>query len=917
MGLNALVFSSPLLLWVLLALPVLWILLRSVPPAPTVQRFPAIGLLLGLEDEDTTPAKTPWWLLMLRMLALSALIIGLAGPSIDPEAQVGRSDRLAVLVDASWASSQSWSARQSVLDDVLKAARADGKAVALIDLSQKPNDTLIDFAVPETALIRQDALRPNPWRPDYVGWADILATQEEFDTIWFSDGLDAVGKPNLEASLASSGRLTVYEPQLTTIALSNPRLEDGTLLVSLKRPKAEAGVDYILQAIGPDPAGITRVLAETDVVLARGELSVEVAVPMQTELRNRVERLQISGIASAGSVALTDSSLKRKRVGLYTPDADQESSALVSPLHYLKNALIDTSDTFEADLLTMIEAGPDVIILADMATFAPNERIALENWVTNGGVLVRFAGPRLAAAGTDEIYDDPLLPVQLRAGGREVGGAMSWGSPRGLQEFPDDSPFFGLAVPEEVLVTSQVLAQPDPELGTKTLASLQDGTPLVTRDSYANGRIILFHVTANAEWSNLPISVLFVQMLERLSILASVSANDPETMVGRLWSPDVVLDGFGEAVDGSAFSAVEGERFLTDLPSADLRPGVYSNEAQAVAFNAVPVGTDLKPARWAVGTDLRNFDGAVARDFKPVLLSIALGLLMIDIIASLWLQGTLWPRRAAKLAAISLAFLLPFDVEAQTADPIYAANNTVLAYVLTGDSRQDRISEAGLRGLSAELTRRTSVEPAPPVGLDLENDPLELYSFIYWPIVENQRPLSDVVSARLNSYLRTGGMILFDTRDANLGRNSTTDTINGNLLRQVASSLAIPPLEPIPEDHVLTRTFYLLQDFPGRYFGSSVWVEAAPADSIRGEGMPFRNLNDGVSPIVLGGNDWASAWAIDRQGNHLRPVGRGSAGNLQREFAYRFGVNLIMYVLTGNYKSDQVHVPALLQRLGN
>ena len=80
--------------------------------------------------------------------------------------------------------------------------------------------------------------------------------------------------------------------------------------------------------------------------------------------------------------------------------------------------------------------------------------------------------------------------------------------------------------------------------------------------------------------------------------------------------------------------------------------------------------------------------------------------------------------------------------------------------------------------------------------------------------------------------------------------------------------------------------------------------------------MPFRNLNDGVSPVVIGGNDWASAWAVDDYGAALKPVGRGGAGDTQREFAYRFGVNLIMYALTGNYKSDQVHVPALLERLG-
>jgi hypothetical protein len=169
--------------------------------------------------------------------------------------------------------------------------------------------------------------------------------------------------------------------------------------------------------------------------------------------------------------------------------------------------------------------------------------------------------------------------------------------------------------------------------------------------------------------------------------------------------------------------------------------------------------------------------------------------------------------------------------------------------------------------------------------------------------------------ARINDFLRFGGMILFDTRDADLGGGQAGTTPNSRVLQRIAMRLDVPPLEPVPRDHVLTRTFYLLQDFPGRWAGSTVWVEASPnAEQV--EGMPFRNLNDGVTPVVIGGNDWASAWAIDDNGQPMFPVGRGIAGERQRELALRFGVNLIMYVMTGNYKSDQVHVPALLDRLG-
>jgi hypothetical protein len=235
--------------------------------------------------------------------------------------------------------------------------------------------------------------------------------------------------------------------------------------------------------------------------------------------------------------------------------------------------------------------------------------------------------------------------------------------------------------------------------------------------------------------------------------------------------------------------------------------------------------------------------------------------------------------------------------------------------VITGNASVDEMSDAGLRGLSDTLYFRTSVEPANPIGVDLERDELAFFPMLYWPITPDQPRPSDTAYRKLNDYLRSGGMILFDTRDANIAGFGAASP-NGRKLQDLAAPLDIPPLEPLPADHVLTRTFYLLQDFPGRHSGRDLWVEASPPDAEQVEGMPFRNLNDGVSPVVIGGNDWAAAWAVSSNGAPMVPIGRGFAGERQRELAYRFGVNLVMHVLTGNYKSDQVHVPALLDRLG-
>ncbi|MEM6374679.1 MAG: DUF4159 domain-containing protein, partial [Pseudomonadota bacterium] len=521
--------------------------------------------------------------------------------------------------------------------------------------------------------------------------------------------------------------------------------------------------------------------------------------------------------------------------------------------------------------------------------------------------------------------EDPLMPVRLRAGGRTVGGAMSWGEPKALAPFAEESPFFGLDLAPDVTISAQVMAQPDPTLAQRVIAQLSDGTPLVTRKRIGAGQVILFHVTANAEWSSLPLSGLFVQMLERLAVSSSIALPDLDELTGTTWQPVQVLNAFGTLGDAGNLPGVDGARFVQDQTGPDLQPGLYEGPDRRLALNVLGADDAIKSVKWPANVTVLGLDRASETPLGGWLLAAALILLAADVVASLALSGRLWAARAATSATLlSLILLVPgTTAQAQQQDEatrsnakeMLAVSEVVLAHVLTGDGGLDEAAHAGMRGLSETLFFRTSVEPAEPVGVNLETDELAVYPFLYWPITPDQPIPSDIAYLKLNDYLRTGGMILFDTRDANVSGFGASSP-NGRKLQQLAAPLDIPPLEPIPADHVLTRTFYLLQDYPGRHTGRSVWVEAAPPDAEQVEGMPFRNLNDNVTPVVIGGNDWASAWAVDQRGNPIFPVGRGFAGERQRELAYRFGVNLVMHVLTGNYKSDQVHVPALLDRLG-
>lgn len=907
-------FTAPWVLSALIVLPVLWLILRAIPPAPIRRRFPGVVLLLGLTDEDTVTDRTPWWLLLLRMLAVAAVIVGLAGPVLNPQTREAGSGPLLILMDGSWASAPDWDGRRDMVTAMLDEAARDGRVAAVQRLSA-PEPLL--FLQADAWKSRMAGVMPMPWAADadsMTAFARDIAQADAFDTVWLSDGVAREGRDTLLDALQAKGDVRVVQTGRGALALMPPTYDDGKLVMTAQRSETVLAQEITALAIGTDPGGTEQVLASLPLSFEEGAQSSENALVLPSELRARLTRFEIAGVRSAGAVALSDDSLRRREVALIAGREDREGLQLLSPLHYLRQALVPTADVIEGALTDILPANPDVIVLADVAVLSDGETEAMLAWLDNGGLLLRFAGPQLAASEVSRSEEDPLLPVRLRAGGRSVGGAMSWGEPKSLAPFDPDSPFYGLPVPEEVTVTAQVMAQPDPTLADRVIASLSDGTPLVTRKAVGQGQVVLVHVTANAEWSGLPLSGLFVQMLDRLAVLSAVGEEAEARLAGTTWQPMKVLDGFGRLEDGQTLPGVTGEDLAGAKVGPALRPGLYREGEKVLALHVLADDAVLAPATWPVSVPVEGLRGAVSTDLSGYFLSVALVILALDVMASLFVSGRLW---GARVAVVALAMMLPAQDGFAQEDPLAAAHarEVVLGHVRTGNREVDDIALAGLRGLSNVLFFRTSIEPADPATVDLETDELAFYPFLYWPITPDQPSPSREAYAKLNAYLRSGGMILFDTRDSDVARFGAASP-TGRKLQKLAAGLDIPPLDPLPEDHVLTRTFYLLQDFPGRYMSRDVWVEAAPPDAEKIEGMPFRNLNDGVTPVVIGGNDWAAAWAVDPRGNTLFPVGRGRAGERQRELAYRFGINLIMHVLTGNYKSDQVHVPALLDRLG-
>jgi hypothetical protein len=417
-------------------------------------------------------------------------------------------------------------------------------------------------------------------------------------------------------------------------------------------------------------------------------------------------------------------------------------------------------------------------------------------------------------------------------------------------------------------------------------------------------------------------------MLRRTTALAgspdAVATEARDTGVQTV-APHRTLDGFGIFVapppTAKAVARNHAERASEEHP-----PGFYGPVDASIAVNALVPGDRLAPLDYApLNARMARLAGAETFDLRAPLLLLAVLLLLIDTLASLWLSGHLGNlrgrmRRAGAAATLLLAaFALTGmpearaqDAKSEAAAGIDAALVTRLAYVTTGDAQIDATSRAGLTGLTQILASRTALEPGEPVGIDLARDELAFYPLLYWAIAPSRPMPSEAAIRRLDAFMKGGGTVIFDTRDAMGARPGGGPTPEAQYLRRMLATLDIPELEPVPRDHVLTKTFYLLENFAGRYASGQTWVEALPPAS-ETERRPAR-AGDGVSPIIITGNDLAAAWAVGRRGEALYPV----VGNdpRQREMALRGGVNIVMYALTGNYKADQVHVPALLERLG-
>lgn len=879
-------FLAPWLLSALALVPLLWWLLRVMPPRPKTIRLPTFFLLKDIDTPAQTAARTPWWLLLIRALLVVCVILALADPVRRlPQSVPGGKGEVLVVIDNGWAAATHWQARMAKLAEYLQRLSREGRAVIFLPTAPSAEDGKIRAQGPLAAAEAEKSLSrlmPQPWpsdRPETVAAVETLLRDHKIShTIFLSDGLQT-GEALLSA-LQNTGGVTLVRDS----KVNRPYV--------LRRADSRAG-GLGFQVEGLTAAGekltLTAFLAEGDVLDERsfessGSMTaVDWDVP--EKMRNKVARVVLRGAESAAAVYLTDSRFQQHPAGIIADAARGSSDGVLGEVYYLRRALEAGGEVSIDTAEALLEKSLSVIVWADSAAPTAVERAKLLAWVEQGGFLIRFAGPALAAN-----PDDALLPVPLRYGGRGAQGAITWEKPLRLGAAEEDGPFAELEIPKDVTVERQVLAEPSPEVFEKTWLQLEDGTPLVTGAARGKGAIVLVHTTAGPDWSDFCYSGLYVEVLQRM---AALGAGVGEYKAQSALAPVSVLDAFGR------LHLPDSKSIVTPLapdqvfsPSPRTPPGLYGAERYFQAFNLGDALPALKPLG-DVSAMEETYDLSGEESLKAGFFKAAVWLLLLDTLATLFLRGVFsFARRTVVLLAMLMFLSAP--AQAQHVEESDLVSGLYLAYVETGDQGIDRASHNGLMALKTVANARTNANVRGVRGVDPATDALFYYPFLYWPMTEAQGALSDTAARNLRDYMARGGMLLIDTRDRQFGGGDDAAALGARQLRKLTDNIRIPLLAPVEKGHLLTKSFYIIDGFPGLYDGGRLWAEKEPSPE-----------HDGVTSVVIGGNAWASAWAEG-----------AAAAPQQRELSLRFGVNLLMMALAGSYKADQVHMTYLLERMG-
>lgn len=571
-GLGPLTFSSNLAPEILATtgavLPPLWWVLSNLPPKPKVEFWPGMRLLFESSAGQPKPKIMPPWHKALCLAAVVSASLGATSPEFNDLSINAGGGPIVIAIDNGWSSAPIWDQMIAKATKLLDAAEREGMQVVLMPSAHvygsEDGDKPIAMSI-EQARSALVALEPQAWATNHAHQREALRriNTSEASIFWISDGISTGDEESFLVELKSHGNVTLYETEAerALYLLSLADYAGQSLDMTVRRLHFSEQSEIALIASDESGQPLLRQIGNFD----SGDEHITVSFTIPGELRQEIESVRIEGQKTSGATVLLDEKWQRRTVGVVDTGI---SEALQDGTFFVRKAIEPFADIQRGTLQHILSTNPAVVVLTDDITILDKDRGDLQGWVENGGVLLRFAGPNLAAR-----PDDTLLPVHIRKGSKATEGALSGANNAKIAKFAQNSAFGGIDIPENVEVDQIVVAEPAPDVPGKTWAELQGGVPFVTAENRGEGWIILVHTSANAQWSNLPLSGKF--FLEMMRAVVSF---------GRTSAQEVNLV---QSLTPHATISVSGD---LDRPSATVRPLTQDNLENCAREAAHPPG---------------------------------------------------------------------------------------------------------------------------------------------------------------------------------------------------------------------------------------------------------------------------------------------------------------------------------------
>jgi hypothetical protein len=872
----------------LLALPIIYLVSKLIPPKPKTIHFPALMFLKGLDAKSSNMQTAPLWVKILRIIAIFALVFGLSAPFISSSpVKIANDKKILIIIDDGWSNAARFEEIKSKATEIIKSYAPLGTENTQFSvlISSAPNNEQIIAQQSQDALDFIKKLEPKAYIPSHeANFAKIFALKDSFAIYYFSDGLKHNSSDEMLENLAkiAIGKFHIDLPANKIAALSEIKQNAD-------------GFAYQYKSIGrPKDIEVEFLSKDGEIFASSHGSNGHGSVILPDNLSRRVAFAKIRGENTAGGTYILNATNLRPLIGI--ENLNQTEEPLISDKYYIKTAAKMLGDVVEGEIDRILPSRPNAIIIGDRSGFSPNDERTLLSYMRGGGTIIRFIGP--LALGKE---NDPIITGALAHAPKIMAGSFSWNNAQ-IAPSEAESPLFGMETNNDARPRLVAVFESPPQ-NTEIWARLQDKTPFISRKKIGEGQLVMIHTTASPAWSEIAFSATQIQFLRRILQTSQAQGIDANTrppnapMYGQ-----TILNAYGEigqiAPDAKPILPKDT---LPKISNQEYNPGIYSGGGSILFLQAANQDLNLSPInlqniRFETMNNIQNNlfllrPYFLVFGFLALLLDSLIAIMGADIFNRFKKPAT---TNIILLALIVLPFL-PLQAKAQAIN-----DDMAMAYILTPDQRTNAKAKAGLEGLAQALNARTNVHSSRVVGIDPSKDELALYPIIYWLLPDNITPANLATNRALNAYMQNGGILFIDTkgagRDANNARALTQSALRG---------LVVPPLEQVPQGHVLGRSFYLLMGFPGRFANSKLWVANSASMNA--------SANDGVSPIIIGDGDWAAAWA---GGPHDTAQAAIEGGDLRRETAFRVGINIYIYALTGQYKADQIHVPAILNRLG-